>query len=1357
MGTRCQNLFTFKGCHSNPDMLSTQFQNLNPNQAFDAQPLDQASSFFQSSETAAPGLGWMPGFHDLCSQFGGLDDLVAAGMGHSMPGTGYVDHHYLPRVCSFSNPGVTSRFIASDGNNMISHVGKIPISPEVITSPEQISSITACSDVELYSDAEYCNGGATVPGISLSYLSQSSLENFIPVQQVNQGKLDSIDQRLLETSQNVDNEVLTMSAVENVELLGPVFERIPQGSNSLTSQIAGNVMSGHEDLLQYQLSKALLRKSQWDNYTPKERSMELNQFAVEQEHHIQQKQMHTLQQVGASNVADSKNSLIQDVLLRYILYINDLQNKGKTKDTFLKKLHDMQCQDKQCKCVRIRNLICHYENCSFHLCGICKPIRELCSADTFQSGLGNLRSDPLKAIHDRESSDSGASVNENATPPLKRMRMEDHHLSDNVSSAQAADSADESFRSEGTSQCKKWSEGPLCNKENEEVTKMEHLCTPEDSTQEPKRKKLYSPEDSYRALVTSNHTPENNHKVAHSYAPFLRGELICGTSNSDGLNSDTLPVIEQPNFVQEKGEIDSMSKPKQPESKAKADSREAATDHQAGTNLQDPKKLPVSLVDFLSSMQIKEHIYSLSQSTVEQAIATKSKENLGENTCQLCNMEKLVFSPTPLYCSSCNLRIKHNLIYYWALDEMGSRHCFCTKCFKVSRGGSISLQQGVSFSKALLQKERNNEENEESWVQCDKCGCWQHQICGLYNAERDKEGKAAYICPYCRLKEMEIGDHVPLPAPFGAKELPRTKLSDHIEQRLFRQLKREREERAKFLGKDFDEVPGAAELVVRVVLSVKKLLQVKQQFLDIFPEENYPEEFPYNSKVILLFQKIEGVDVCIFVMYVQEFGSECGYPNQRCIYISYLDSVKYFRPEIETVSGEALRTFVYQEILISYLDYCKKRGFATCYIWACPPIKGDDYILYCHPETQKTPKPEKLRQWYKSMLKKAVQEDIVADYTTLYDRFFIPNGECSTKITASRLPYFDGDYWSGAAEDMIRDMGNPKGKSQGKIKSLTKRTLKAMGLSNLTVDATKDILVMQKLGHAILPAKENFLVVYLLFTCKNCHNLILSGAHWFCNQCKKFYLCSRCVKMEQTLNETKTHTSSGGEKHLLSQVVVNDIPADTAESDVILDNDVFENRHSFLSFCRRNHYQFNTLRRAKHSSMMILCDLHKQMLVTMATTCSRCFKDIMGEAGWHCVSCPSFDICITCYNKSGEGCHNHKLVRHLNENQARQKKAFQVVVLNALYHASQCHATGSNPCSYPLCVKVKKLFHHSSQCKIQQAGGCQFCGKVWFMIHTHSRACQDSRCPVPRCMDIKEHAEMVRGSKISTEGPQSKV
>lgn len=92
------------------------------------------------------------------------------------------------------------------------------------------------------------------------------------------------------------------------------------------------------------------------------------------------------------------------------------------------------------------------------------------------------------------------------------------------------------------------------------------------------------------------------------------------------------------------------------------------------------------------------------------------------------------------------------------------------------------------------------------WVQCDKCESWQHQICALYNSERDLKGKVKYICPFCRLAEIEAKVHVPIPPASGARDLPRTKLSDHIEQRLFRSLEQERKQRAEILGKYPEEV-----------------------------------------------------------------------------------------------------------------------------------------------------------------------------------------------------------------------------------------------------------------------------------------------------------------------------------------------------------------------------------------------------------------------------------------------------------------------------------------------------------------------------------------------------------------------
>jgi hypothetical protein len=197
----------------------------------------------------------------------------------------------------------------------------------------------------------------------------------------------------------------------------------------------------------------------------------------------------------------------------------------------------------------------------------------------------------------------------------------------------------------------------------------------------------------------------------------------------------------------------------------------------------------------------------------------------------------------------------------------------------------------------------------------------------------------------------------------------------------------------------FDLKPGERpELTIRVVADSEKNLVVNERFLKRYGSElpgGFPSEFPYRSKCVVMFQKVHGVDVIIFVMFVFEYGNDCPEPNRNRAYISYLDSVNYFRPR-------HLRTVLYHEVLTLYLDFIRGRGFRTAHIWACPPMKGDDYVLFCHPEDQKIPREDRLTTWYTDMLGKAKDRGVVSAVSNIVDEYMQPD-----KHLVSAIPFFE--------------------------------------------------------------------------------------------------------------------------------------------------------------------------------------------------------------------------------------------------------------------------------------------------------------------------------------------------------------
>ncbi|KAG6966894.1 hypothetical protein JG688_00006545 [Phytophthora aleatoria] len=841
-----------------------------------------------------------------------------------------------------------------------------------------------------------------------------------------------------------------------------------------------------------------------------------------------------------------------------------------------------------------------------------------------------------------------------------------------------------------------------------------------------------------------------------------------------------------------------------------------------------------------------------------------------ESSCRLCGIERMVFEPAVLYCNGeCNSRIRRNCYYYTSADN--KYHC-CHPCH-ANLPETIKHNEGRQYQKNELARKKNDEVHEEPWVQCDKCERWVHQICALFNGKIDSEKKpqlvkteggqstdsgdaspspssstaksttvtttvvksssssgskgtvhsittspgSEFLCPECLLEhrksepqKYKIGRHA-----FSAKDLQRTKLSDFLERRLSKSLQKEREDEVKWTQRDVKDVETAEGLTVRLVSNIEKQLMVRDKMFQRYKDSHkYTSEHRFKSKCICMFQEIDGVSVLLFGMYVHEFDEQEADCNSRRVYISYLDSVNYFKPA-------HLRTKVYHEVLIAYFDFVKQRGFHTAHLWACPPLKGDDYILYCHPEAQKTPKSDRLRAWYVDMLVKAEEEGVVWQITNMYDDYWRNDN------TPCALPYFEGDYWVGLAEDLIEklDAEKPKkivnkrgSKSHKRKNSDTKKAANKKSKSKkpkrrktatggeasgdededddaheVTTSSNRTLTVksldtpdrklsdplMHKLGEVIEPMKDDFLVVKLVPCCRVCNTSVVQGTLWRDHSVKTEHglnpkvvqtaLCDGCylkLKVVSAGGSSAAHQRLQARLNALIKETVA-LPERCTDPDETNDSEFFDTRQAFLSLCQGNHYQFDELRRAKHSSMMALYHLGNPNPNAYVYECNACTRDIVTGNRWHCHTCPDFDVCDACYAKEK---HEHPLeivptsgggaagtgaggpagaggaagtaALTAEQRRLREQRAKNVRLhMQLLVHSSSC-ADGN--CGSSNCEKMKELMRHGAQCKQRAYGGCTICRRVWALLQLHARQCRQYECKVPRCHDLREHVRKLQ-------------
>jgi E1A/CREB-binding protein len=557
------------------------------------------------------------------------------------------------------------------------------------------------------------------------------------------------------------------------------------------------------------------------------------------------------------------------------------------------------------------------------------------------------------------------------------------------------------------------------------------------------------------------------------------------------------------------------------------------------------------------------------------------------------------------------------------------------------------------------------------------------------------------------------------------------------------------------MEKAMQEFEAAGPVIIRQVTSMDRKLEVRERMKKRYEHKKYPDEFPFRCKCIVVFQQIDGVDVILFALYVYEHNEDNPAPNKRCVYISYLDSVHFMRPR-------KMRTFVYHEILIAYLDYARQRGYATAHIWACPPLKGDDYIFYAKPEDQKTPRDSRLRQWYIDMLVECQNRDIVGNVTNIYDLYF-----ADEELDATCVPYLEGDYFPGEAENIIKlieEGGSKKNgnsvkknkKKQNKAKSrggtrstgVDEEALLASGMMDgiKNLDELDRDQVMVKLGETIQPMKDSFIVAFL---------------NWSGATDDQRKVPEEVAKYREAHPDEQVPLKPKAKRDAAGNVKEDSAPVDSDgrplkvidDDNEDLDCEFLNNRQAFLNLCRGNHYQFDELRRSKHTSMMLLWHLHNRDAPKFVQQCVACNREILSGKRYHCNSCPDYDLCETC-NKDpnvNRGACTHKLVAiavetesaqdgqgggsGLTEAQRKQRQRNLMLHIQLIEHASRCTSTS---CSSTNCAKMKNYLQHAKMCRVKVQGGCRICKRIWTLLRIHAQKCKDPNCPIPQCNAIRD-------------------
>jgi E1A/CREB-binding protein len=137
------------------------------------------------------------------------------------------------------------------------------------------------------------------------------------------------------------------------------------------------------------------------------------------------------------------------------------------------------------------------------------------------------------------------------------------------------------------------------------------------------------------------------------------------------------------------------------------------------------------------------------------------------------------------------------------------------------------LDDGSEIRKSKLVSAKHDSLPEEAFIECHDCSARVHQICALYNGRKAKPNEI-FRCLKCILVQRE-SDKEPDKVWESAKELPKCKMSDFIEEGLLKTLDKAYENASSNQGISLKEVEKAEGISVRVMSHVQKKHTVRDE------------------------------------------------------------------------------------------------------------------------------------------------------------------------------------------------------------------------------------------------------------------------------------------------------------------------------------------------------------------------------------------------------------------------------------------------------------------------------------------------------------------------------------------------